>query len=69
MQQPVQPQAVHIQRIGSQFACQFPEFLFNLLGHPHIKDSFHQGFDREQVGIDVFKIRHRLLQSIRGFLH
>ena len=64
MQQAVEPQTVHIQWIRSQLPGQFAELLLDFLRDTHIKDPFHQGFDREQMGIDVLKIGNGLLDGI-----
>ena len=62
MQQAVQPQAVHIQRVWSQLTGQFAELLFDLLRDANIKHTFHQGLDREQMGVDVLQISNGLLK-------
>ena len=66
MQQSVQPQTINIEGIRSQLAGKLAEFLFDLFGNTHIKNTFHQGFDRKQMGVDVFEIRHGLLERING---
>ena len=68
MKQAVQPQPIHIQGVRSQFTRQFPEFLLDLFGNAHIEDPLHQSLNREQMGIDVLQISHRLLKRIRRLL-
>ena len=54
MQKPVEPQPIHIQRIGSEFAGQFLELLLNSFWDAHIKNALHQHLNGEEVGIDGF---------------
>ena len=67
MQEAIEPQSIHIQRIRSQLTGQFAELLLDLLRHAHIKYPLHQGLDREQMGVDVLKIGNGLLEGISGF--
>ena len=64
MQQTIEPQTVHIQRIGSQLTGQFSELLLDFFRYAHIEHPFHQGLDREQMGIDVLQISNGLLEGI-----
>ena len=69
MQQTVQAQTVSIEWVGGQLTRELAEFLLDVFRHPHIKDALHQRFDGEEMGIDVFQISHRLLKSVRWFIH
>ena len=64
MQQAIEPQTVHIQWIRSQLTGQLAELLLNFFGNAHIKDPFHQGLNREQMGVDVLQISDGLLETI-----
>ena len=64
MQQAIEPQTVHIQRIWSQLTGQLAELLLNFLGNAHIKDPLHQGLNREQMSVDVLQISDGLLETI-----
>ena len=64
MQQAVQAQTINVEGVGSQFAGELSEFLFDLLGDAHVKHALHQSFNREQMRIDVLEIRHGLLEAI-----
>ena len=68
MQQAVQPQTVHVEWVRSQFTGELLEFLLDFLRNTNVKHAFHQGFNREQMGIDVLKVSHGLLKSIAAFL-
>ena len=70
MQQTVEAEAIGVQRIGRQLTGDLAELLLNGLGNAHIKDALHQGFNREQVGVDVLEVADGLLESIlrRGYL-
>ena len=45
MQEAVQAQPIHVEWIGSEFSCDFTEFVFDLLRHAHIEDTLHQRLD------------------------
>ena len=69
MQQTVQAQTISVERIGSQLTRKLAKFLLDVFRYTHIEDALHQRFDREQMGVDVFQISHRLLKSVRWFIH
>ena len=54
MEKPVEPQPIHIQRIGSELTGQFLELLLNCFWNAHVKDALHQHLNREEVRIDGF---------------
>ena len=64
MQQAIEPQTVHIQRVRSQLTGQFAELMLDFFRDAHIKNPFHQRLDREQMGIDVLQIGNGLLDGI-----
>jgi hypothetical protein len=64
VEQAVEPQAIGIKWIWGKLASQFTKGLFHLVWHSHIKDALHQHLNREEVGIDVLQIQHRLLDRI-----
>ena len=53
VQQSIQTQTISIERVGGELTGKLPEFLFNIVGHTHIKNALHQRFDGEQVSIDI----------------
>ena len=63
MQKPIETEPVNVQ--GSlQLPGKLTEFLFNVLWDANIKHA-HQGFDGEQMGIDVLEIRRGLMDRIQ----
>lgn len=70
MQQTVEAEAIGVQRIGSQLTGDLAELLLNGLRNANIKDALHQGFNREQVGVDVLEVADGLLECLlrRGLL-
>ncbi len=69
MQEAVEAQSISVEGIWCKLSSKFTELLFNLLRHPHIKDSLHQRLNREEMGIDVFKISDGLLNRLALFFN
>ncbi len=69
MQEAVEAQSISVEGIWCKLSSKFTELLFNLLRHPHIKDSLHQRLNREEMGIDVFKISDGLLNGLALFFN
>ena len=65
MQKPIKTESVNVQGIWCELPGKLTEFLFNVLRDTDIKHTLHQGFDGEQMGIDVLEIRHGLMDRIR----
>ena len=68
MQQAIQTQAISVEGVWGKLPGQLPKFLFNIVGHTHIKDALHQRFNRKEMGVDVFQISHRLMDGISRLL-
>ena len=68
MQQTVQSETIHIQRVRGKLTSQLSEFLFDLLWYAHIKHALHQGLNGEQMSIDVLQISDGLLNGVTRFL-
>ena len=45
MQQTIQAQTIGVEWIRGELTSQFTEFLLDLIGYSHIKNTLHQGLD------------------------
>ena len=68
MQQTIQAQTIGVEWIRGELTSKFTEFLLDLIGYSHIKNTLHQGLDRKKVRIDVLHVSHRLLKGVGGLV-